>query len=73
MSYGNLDEIVLSSPKRKKDTAFRDSDKDGNVVSRFLNTGRGKKRKELFEDMPEYMQVADDGDYTLGFEDMQTT
>ena len=66
-----LDEVVITAPGRKKDTAFRDSDKDGNVVSRFLNTGRGRKRKELFEDMPEFMQVNDDGEYTLDPEQMQ--
>ena len=66
-----LDEVVVTGRGRKKDTAFRDSDKDGNVVSRFLNTGRGRKRKELFEDMPEFMQVNDDGEYTLDPEQMQ--
>lgn len=63
-----LDEVVVTAPGRKKDTAFRDSDKDGNVVSRFLNVGRGKKREELFKDMPEYLQINDDGDYVLSID-----
>jgi len=53
----DLDEIVLSAPKRKKDTAFRDSDKDGNVVSRLLNTGRGRKDIYQYEyEKPEYLE-----------------
>jgi len=66
-----LDEVVVTAPGRKKDTAFRDSDKDGNVVSRFLNVGRGKKREELFKDMPEYLQINDNGDYVLSLDQQQ--
>jgi len=61
-----LDEVVITGKKKKEDTWFRDSDNDGNKLSRFLNIGKGKgmSQEELYADdgifsrgMPQHMRT----------------
>ena len=61
-----LDPVLLTGKGRKKDTAFRDSDNDGNMLTRFLNVGKGKgmTQEELYADngifsrgMPQHMRT----------------
>ena len=70
-----LDEVVITGTKNKRDTWFRDTDNDGNQVSRFLNIGKGKKmtQEELYADngifsrgMPQHMRTPTDMNPLVG-------